>query len=507
MNRKLGVILSYVMMIFEILSTLLLTPFLIRILGDAEYGVYKLSASVVAYLLLLDLGVGNAVIRYMAKYRATNDNESSKKFLGVSTLYYGIIALLVLVLGFVLIILFPNAFAIGLTKEQTVLGQKLLVITVINAAITLGTSGYANVIIAYEKFAVSKGSSIFSIILRIIFTYIALKMGFGSIGVVYVNLFITTITRLFYVYYVLFVLKLKPKFKNISFSFIKDVIGYSSLILLQMIATQINSTVDQILLGTFISGSAVIIGVYSIGSQIVQYFQSIGSAFTGVVMPGVVKMVENNAEPEQLCGEMVRVGRIIFMVLAFIWICFLLNGNQFIRLWVGSGYDEAFIVACVLMFVNIFYLTESIGTQILWAKNAHKEQAILKLLIVLLNIVLTIFLIKWKPLLGATIGTFISIFLGDVLVMNVIFRKKIGISLIQYYTGLFKGIFPCLTISLIAGYLFSWIGLSGWLGFLINIIFMTGIYSICMLLFGLNKYEKKLISSIFIKLFKRRKTL
>ena len=169
MSRKIGVILSYIAMVFEILSTLLLTPFIIRTLGDAEYGVYKLSAAVVSYLLLLDLGLGNAVIRYMAKYRAANDIENSKKFLGVSTLYYACIALLVLILGLVLIIIFPNVFATGLTNEEIVLGQQLLVITIINAAITLGTSGYANIIIAYEKFAVSKGLSIISVIIKIIF--------------------------------------------------------------------------------------------------------------------------------------------------------------------------------------------------------------------------------------------------------------------------------------------------------------------------------------------------
>ena len=51
MNRKIGVILSYVLMVFEVLSTLLLTPFIIRTLGQAEYGVYKLAFAINAYLL------------------------------------------------------------------------------------------------------------------------------------------------------------------------------------------------------------------------------------------------------------------------------------------------------------------------------------------------------------------------------------------------------------------------------------------------------------------------
>ena len=54
-KRKTGVILSYILMIAEVLSTLLLTPFIIRTLGQSEYGVYKLVGVVSTYLLLLDL--------------------------------------------------------------------------------------------------------------------------------------------------------------------------------------------------------------------------------------------------------------------------------------------------------------------------------------------------------------------------------------------------------------------------------------------------------------------
>ena len=139
---------SYVMMIFEVLSTLLLTPFIIRTLGQAEYGVYKLSASVVAYLLLLDLGVGNAITRYIAKFRASGEKEQSQKFLGVATIYYTVIALVALIAGVVLIAVFPKAFAKGLTASEIKLGQELLFITMINAAVTLGTAAYNNVIIS-----------------------------------------------------------------------------------------------------------------------------------------------------------------------------------------------------------------------------------------------------------------------------------------------------------------------------------------------------------------------
>ncbi len=493
------------MMIFEVLSTLLLTPFIIRTLGQAEYGVYKLSASVVAYLLLLDLGVGNAITRYIAKFRASGEKEQSQKFLGVATIYYTVIALVALIAGVVLIAVFPKAFAKGLTASEIKLGQELLFITMINAAVTLGTAAYNNVIIAYERFTVSKGVPIIQIIVRMALTVVMLKGGFGSVGIVMVNLLMTVVCRGFFIIYVLFRLKLRPKFKGIEISFVKEIILYSSMILIQMIATQLNATVDQILIGSLVASSAAILAVYSVGTQVTQYFQSMGTAFTGVLMPGIVKMVESGVDSKTLTDEMIRIGRIILIVLGLIWGGFLACGQQFITLWAGADNSNAYFVAVILMTAYMFILTESIGTQILWAMNQHKEQAILKGIIVLLNILLTVVLIKWQPLIGATIGTFISLVLGDVVVMNVIFRKKLKMNLGYYYKGLTKGILPCIAVATAVGFVARhFLKNGGWISLLLEVAIICLVYAVCILMFGMNTYEKNMVLSVLRKFKPRR---
>lgn len=500
MNRKIGAVLSYVYMIFEVLSTLLLTPLIISFLGDAEYGVYKLIASVTGYLLLLDLGMGNSVVRYVAKYRETDDIESSKKFLGVCVVFYSIVAAIVIALGAVLIVFFQDIFAKGLSASEIELSKKLLVLTVVNAAITLGSSVFYNVIIAYSKFTVSKGTSIIQIIVRIILTIVALKLGFKSVAIVVINLLLTIVTRLFYILYVLYAIKLKPRFKNISFRFIREIVAYSAFILLQMIATQINCHADQVLLGMFVASSAVIIAVYGVGTQIVQYFQSIGQALGGILMPGVVKLVEKGATPKQLQDEMVRIGRYSLSILGIIFVGFAVNGKTFLSVWIGDGYTQSYFVALILMLAYVFILTESIGTQILWAKNKHQLQSVIKFCIVIVNVALTIVLIKWNPLIGATIGTFISLMLGDVLCMNIVFRKEIGISIKEYYLGLFKGILPSLVLSGISGYLLSLFYSSGLVSMVINIVVMLVVYAATMWIFGFNKAEKKMLKGIACRL-------
>ena len=503
MNRKIGVILSYVLMVFEILSTLLLTPFILSTLGQAEYGVYRLSGSIVAYLLILDLGVGNAQIRFMSKYRANNDTVQLHKFFGVSIIYYIIIALVALIVGLVLLAVFPTLFAKGFSPEEIVLGQKLLFVTLLTTFVIIATTPFTNTLIAYERFFASKCSAIISAIAKIVFTFIGLTLGFGSVGIVVINLLITFASKFFYVFYVFVKLKLKPIFKGISFDFVKEIIVYSSFILLQMIATQINSGIGQILLGTLVKSAAAIIGVYSVGLQIVQYYQTIGSSITGVLMPGIVKMTESKPQPRQLCDEMIRIGRLIFMVLLLIFIGFLLYGKQFITLWVGYENIEAYGVAVILFAAYMFVLTQSVGSQILWAKGEHKEQSILKIAIVILNIFVTVLLMQLNALYGVVLGTFISLVMGEVVLLNIIFKKKIGISLSQYYRGLFKGFIPCAITTWVAGYLFGLLQLSGWIGLCCNILFTIITYCSSMWFVGMNKYEKNLISEIFKNIFRR----
>lgn len=70
---KLGAILSYVVIGLNMIIGIFYTPYLTRMLGQSEYGLYSLVASVISYLTILDLGFGNAIIVYTSKYLAKNE--------------------------------------------------------------------------------------------------------------------------------------------------------------------------------------------------------------------------------------------------------------------------------------------------------------------------------------------------------------------------------------------------------------------------------------------------
>ena len=492
-------------MVVEIFSTMFLTPFLIRTLGNAEYGIYQLIISINMSFTLLDLGVGNSVIRYMSKYRVEKNGLLQRKFLGVTTFYYFVMAALALIIGAVVRYYLPSFFKVGLTAEEIQLARKLFSVTIITSAVSLATSGFANTVIAYERFDISKGTSIVLTIAKLIISFTVLKLGFSSLGVVLVNLGITVAMRLVYTCFVLFRLKIIPLFKELDFGFIKDIVAYSSFIMLQLFATFINAHTDQVLLAAFAANSAGIIAVYGVGAQVLQYFKTIGTHFTGVLMPGLVRLVKSGAGSEEYQREMVKVGRIIFMVLSIVWVTFAVNGSDFILLWTEPDYKDAFYVALILMFPVIFTYVESAGNQLLQAMKKHKKPAMVQVVSAVLNIVLTIFLIKWKPLEGAVIGSFIALFVCELIVMNIMYKKLLDIKLLKYFLALFRGIVPCLAAAAVSGVLFRMLGLIkyGWLGFGVNCAVMVAVYGATMVLFGMNAYEKELAFKPIRKIYKK----
>lgn len=502
-QRKKGAILSYILMVLEVFTGMFFTPFLIRSFGQAEYGVYSLVGSITAYLYLLDMGMGNSVIRYMAKYRVQKDDKKQSALMAVTLVFYFCIGILIITIGVVLKNNFQEIFARGLSPEQIERAKVMLSVTMLNAAVTLMLAPFHKTIIAFEHFTFSKAADIAKIILRVAISFAVLFMGGKGIAIVVVNFIMTLCFGLLSVVYHCWRIKIKPVFGQIEKGFAKEIFSYSIIIFVQMLATQLNSMVDQILIGVMVASSAEIIGIYAIGTHLVTYLQTFASGITGILFPGVVRMVEKTPDVKQIENEMIRFGRILFMMLGLIYAVFVVFGDDFIQLWAGAENYQAYYVGVIIMLPMVITMSQSMGSQILWAKNKHKVQAILQIIVALSNIALTAILIRWNALLGASVATSITYFIGNVVIQNIVYKKHIGISMLSFYSGLFKGILPALGLCAVAGLLIQMLHLEGWIGFIINCGCMVFIYAIFIWFKGMTEYEKQLIGSL-LKIFKRR---
>ena len=149
---KAGVILNYFIIFLNAFVGLLYTPYMIRMLGQSEYGLYSLAASVIAYLTILDFGFGNAIVRYTAKYRAEGKEEEQYAMFGVFTIVYSAIGILVLAIGSILLFNINSIFGDTLTFEELETTRKLIILMLFNLAVGFPLGIFGSIITAYEKF-------------------------------------------------------------------------------------------------------------------------------------------------------------------------------------------------------------------------------------------------------------------------------------------------------------------------------------------------------------------
>lgn len=66
---RIGIILNYVNLGLGNLIPIFYTPIMLSLLGQSEYGLYKLASSFTSYLTLISFGLGSAITRYLIKSR------------------------------------------------------------------------------------------------------------------------------------------------------------------------------------------------------------------------------------------------------------------------------------------------------------------------------------------------------------------------------------------------------------------------------------------------------
>lgn len=195
MNQlKVGAILSYLLIILNNIIGLLYTPFMLRMMGPNEYGLYSLAASVVAYLTVLDLGFANSIIRYTAKFRVENKQKEQDEMFGMFFILYCCVSLLTLIAGICIYFHVDSLFGEKMTIADMDKIRIMILLMIFNLAFTFPMSIWGSIITAYEKFVFQKLINIVRVILNPLVMVMLLLMGYKAIAMVVVITLFNIIT-------------------------------------------------------------------------------------------------------------------------------------------------------------------------------------------------------------------------------------------------------------------------------------------------------------------------
>lgn len=487
---KAGVVLSYATQAVHILTGLLYTPIMLRLLGQNEYGLYQLVSSVVSYLSLLSLGFGSSYMRFYSRYKAKDDMLGVARLNGMFMTIFLVIATICLLCGGVMTVKADIIFGSGLTAEELTKSRVLMAMMVFNMALSFVGSVFSSNITAHEKFFFQRIVEFLRALFNPFLTLPLLLLGYGSIGMVAISSFLAVFSFCMNAGYSLKKLKMKFSFRAFDFKLLKEMWVFTFFIFINMIVDQINWSVDKFLLGRMMGTTAV--ALYGVAGQLNSLYNSMSVVVSSVFIPKVNIMVATENNSNKLTELFIKVGRLQFIVVFFIISIYTIFGKRFVILWAGQEYINSYYVGLLLMIPMTIPLIQNIGIEIRRAQNKHIIPSIFMLFITILNLIISIPLIYICGEIGAALGTAIALCINTIFI-NIYYRKVCKLDIVYFWKQIVKFIPGCI-FPIAIGVLLNYLSLRYNIVIYFTCIFIYAIsYIVSMWCLSLNNSEKNFL--------------
>lgn len=497
-QRKAGVILNYTSIAINMVVGLVYTPFLLAKLGQSEYGLYSLAASVIAYLTIFDLGFGNAIIRYTAKFKTEHKTKEIENMLGMFLQVYLLIGLAVFIAGIIITIFAENIFGENMTAQEVMELKILLILLTLNLAFTFPMSIWSSVATAYERFIFLKSLSITVALLNPLVMVVALFWGYKAIALVVVTSFFNILSLVIHCWYCRKILSVKVSFSKFDWGFVKEISVYSFWVFLTSLTDQFYWSSGQFILGIVQGTSAV--AIFALALQLKNIYYTFSLAISSVFLPKVTKMVTEGTPNKVISDLFISTGRMQYLVISYILVEFFILGQPFIRLWAGTEYERAYFITLLFFISTLIPLIQNIAPTILMARNQMKSRAIIVLVMSAISLLISIPVSARYGAVGCAFVISLAIIVGYGLVLNYYYKMKQDLDTISFWKQIvYMSFVPMIMI--IAYKLFipsdsvhSWIDLII-VGGITTILFVPLAYH-----FSMNDAERKLIHSLIQKI-------
>lgn len=486
---KIGSILSYISIAVNILAGLIYTPWMIKKIGDSQYGLYTLANSIIT-LFLVDFGLSSAVGRYVSKYNAEGDQEKVNNFLGVVYKLYLIIDTIIFIILFVYFFMIDSIY-VKLTPTELSQFKVVYIISASFAVCNFPFVTFNGILTAYEKFIPLKLADLIYRILLVTLTVIALLLGMGLYALVAVHA-IAGVAIIIYKYIVIKIkIPIKVNFKYSDKALYKDIFGFSVWTTVSSLAQRLIFAITPSILGIVANSSAI--AVFGVVATIEGYVFVVTSAINGMFMPKIARIYAGEDEEKDVTPLLMKVGKFQFALNGLIVVGFAVIGRQFISLWMDSSYLDAYYGILLVVIPGIFFNALQIGNTAMIVLKKVNWTAWVNVIIGVINVTCSFILSYHFGVLGACLSIFIA-YMVRALLLNIIYYKKLKLNTPLFakecYLRMMIPLLLSLGIALIIAY---YIPEFGWWSLIAEGIIAVMVYVVLLLLLGVKKEERAIV--------------
>jgi O-antigen/teichoic acid export membrane protein len=465
----------------------MMMPFLVRNLGDTQYGIWVLILSFTGFLGLFDFGVSGSVVKYVAEFKAKKDDEELNRMCSSAFYIYVAAGIVVFLVAVIMALKFVQNFKIpagDLTSAQWV---TVIIGLQIGLSLPLGFfTGFMRGMQRYDHVAVI---SLAIMIVRTVLIFVLIFMGYKIIALAITHLLSTLAAgaiRAAYVFRGNRRLRLSLGFIN------RDTLAmvgrYSILLFVYYLASRLIFSVGNLIIGYYLA--AAFITIYAIPHRLVDELRVVIFS-TGVFQPAVSHL---NAQGREDTVQRVLVNgtKYSMMVILPIAAAYIAIGDIFISLWIGPRYAQAgYPVLVILTLAVTANVTQYASTQTLQGIAKHGSLAYISIGEAAVNLVLSIILVRRHGIIGAAIGTLVPMVIANLVFIPWYTCRQVNLSIARFFI---RGILVPLVPAIIFGILL-YIGsrtfnINSWIRFVATLGACLGFYSLCSWRMCLSRQER-----------------
>ena len=395
----------YLAYVVDAILGVVMLPFNLAHLGMAVYGLWMLTTSFTVYFAMLDLGYGGALVRFVAQYRAKRDARALNEVLSTfSFVYAGIGAVAYLV---VVVIAVNLDLVTKLTPDQVSTSRLLLLIIGANVALRFVFAVYGGVIVGFQRYHLNNLTSIATSLIVAAVNVAILLMGYGVVGLVAATTVVRVLGLLVYcgnAYRTFPGLSIRwALFRRERF---REVSGFSVYMLLLDAAYKVNYSTDMLVVGACLGAPAV--ALWAPAQRLTELALRLSNQLGDALFPIVVDC-DASQRAARLRTVFVQGTRLSLASALPVGGGLALLAQPLLLAWLGPSFATTAIVVQILAFVVIVRVGCSTASVVLKGAGLHQRLTLLIGIMAVLNLVLSVALVRPFGIVGVAIGTAVPV--------------------------------------------------------------------------------------------------
>ncbi|HJU44106.1 MAG TPA: oligosaccharide flippase family protein [Vicinamibacterales bacterium] len=412
---------NWLLLVLGIAATYFLTPLLIRSLGQEGYGTWTVITAFTGYISLLALGVPMASVRYLAQDVAARDTDQINRTVATCVGLYLILGVAALVVGTAMTVMFASFYDLAPSLQpQALAAFGVMVIYVSAGFIGLLPEG---IMFAHHDFVVRNVIRMAGVLLRLGLTVLAMTLGASLIALASIQLVFLAFD--FGVSWLVVRRRypgVRMNLRDFDRSMMRRIFSFSMYVLVLNAAARLIFETDALVIGAFMGVAAV--PFYVVANSLVVYLMDFIVAIAAVVSPMATKL-NTQGDHERLRAMFLKWSKVALSITMMAGLFLAVFGPGFIGWWIDPSFEEPSGQVLQILVISslVFLPIRGVALPILMGIGKPKAPTIAFAVAGVLNLALSIILVRPYGLAGVAIGTAVPNVLFSLFVLAVACRE------------------------------------------------------------------------------------